>query len=506
MPETVPASALPSVSDPISETSKSLLRLVGERFPTAVAYVDSDERFRYRNRTHQDWFGRPGKLGLTVRELMGEALYKHFGSHMARALAGERLIFEFWVENDSGSSAFRATLIPDLADRRVRGCFILTEDLTEVNRVADALHHSQLELSLIMDSVPAMIWYKDGENRIVRCNRAAAESKGLRIEDIEGRPAAELFPPERAAEYYREDLEIMATGEPKRGIVEQVETPDGEKRWVETDKFPLRDESGGISGVVVFSVDATEREQAERYLQERKLAERLLHETEKAQKDFIDNVSHEFRTPLSAVLGAIETLRHGGFDDKRAANQFLVLMERHTSRLYGLVEQLLTLSGLESGRLVARPEALGLRACVEGAVAFFAVLMERKGVTFQLDIDDGMSVNADSELLGPLIRELLSNAVRFNRAGGGWVRVAAKARGQEALLTVSDGGLGIPEKDLPFVFDRFYRGSNTRKKSGHTGLGLYLAKKLADSLGGRLWAESEEGRGAAFHLTLPLGR
>jgi PAS domain S-box-containing protein len=505
MYETVPSASVASVPDPISETSKSLLRLVGDRFPIAIAYVDSDEHFRYRNRSHQEWFGRPGRLGLTVRELLGEALYKHFGSHMARALAGERLFFEFWVEDESGSRAFRATLIPDLADRRVRGCFILNEDLTEVNRVADALHHSQLELSLIMDSVPAMIWYKDGENKIVRCNRAAAESKGLRIEDIEGRPAVELFPPERAAEYYREDLEIMATGEPKRGIVEQIENPSGEKRWVETDKFPLRDESGDISGVVVFSVDATERERAEKFLEERERAERLLHETEKAQKDFIANVSHEFRTPLSAVLGAIETLRHAGLTDKRTANQFLLLMERHAQRLNGFVEQLLTLSGLESGRLVARPEALGLQACVEGAASSFAEELSRKDVSFQLDIDEGLTVSADPELLARLIRELISNAARFNRVGG-WIRVSAQARGGHADLTVSDGGMGIPEKDLPFVFDRFYRGSNTRKKSGHTGLGLYLARKLADSLGGRLWAESSEGQGAAFHLTLPSGR
>src|SRR5262249_43571087 len=135
------------------------------------------------------------------------------------------------------------------------------------------------EMEVLLDSVPAFIWYKDCENRILRANRRAAESRGLSVDQVEGRSAYDLYPDE-AAKYPHDALEVIRSGEPKLGIVEMLTTASGEKRWVRTDKIPYRKDTGEIVGVIVFAVDISERVRAEEALQrahdelERRVAER----------------------------------------------------------------------------------------------------------------------------------------------------------------------------------------------------------------------------------------
>ena len=138
-------------------------------------------------------------------------------------------------------------------------------DITErKRRVALATLHA--EQQTIFDSVPALIWKKDTKNNFVRVNRAVAHAVGKPAAEIEGRNARELFPDE-AERYYQDDLEVICSGQPKLGIVEPMQIASGEKRWVQTDKVPYYDECGSITGVLVFSVDVTERKRAEEALQ-----------------------------------------------------------------------------------------------------------------------------------------------------------------------------------------------------------------------------------------------
>jgi two-component system sensor kinase FixL len=141
----------------------------------------------------------------------------------------------------------------------------VSRDITERKRAEDALRKQREDLQVILDSVPATIWYKDTKNRILRVNRAAAESVGMRPDQIEGRAASELFPDE-ADKYYKDDLEVIRTAKPKWGIIEQMQVPGGQKKWVHTDKVPYRNEKGDIAGVIAFAVDITERKQAEERL------------------------------------------------------------------------------------------------------------------------------------------------------------------------------------------------------------------------------------------------
>lgn len=356
----------------------------------------------------------------------------------------------------------------------------------------EELSRQQGERETIFDRVPAMIWHKDADNRVIRCNRAAAASRGLTVEQMEGKSTRDLFP-EQADKLYADDLEVLASGKPKLGILGQMLDAKGRKRWTQTDKIPHFDPRGKTVGVIVFSVDITDRMRAEE----------VLRESERSQRDFVANVSHEFRTPVAAIKGFAETLRRGGLEDKKNRQRFVRIIERHAERLGALIESLLTLSTIESGMIKLSPEDVDLRRFVDDYVESIGTLLRRKGVCAFVRIPAGLRARADAPMLLQVLENLFGNAIKFNRAGGSIAVSARGVRGCRVQVTVRDTGHGIPAKDLPRVFDRFFKGSNDPGAFGSTGLGLHLVKKIVESHGGRVWAESRPRRGSAFHFTLP---
>ncbi len=160
----------------------------------------------------------------------------------------------------------------------------VNQDITDRKKMEDDLHRQREELQTILDSVPAGIWFKDSENRFLKVNKTAAESIGMKPDDIEGKLVSEVFPADDAEKYYRDDLEVMKSGKPKWGIIEQLQVPGGERRWVHTDKVPCLDEQGNATGIIVFILDITERKRAEDTLRQR---EELLRATLESTADGI---------------------------------------------------------------------------------------------------------------------------------------------------------------------------------------------------------------------------
>ena len=247
------------------------LKIIADNLPVLIAAFDRQERFRFSNRVHQEWWALSEHeiVGHTLHEVVGDINYHLIKQHARKALLGERVRFEHWCEYPgAGRRYVTVEYVPHFDDSgRSIGAFVLVHDNTAAKLAQEELDRQRHEQEIIFDTVPAMIWYKDSDNRILRLNRPAAKSAGKPEEMLRGVSTYDLYP-EEASQYHQDDLEVIRSGRPKVGIVEPFTPHTGEKRWLRTDKFPYFDKAVNRSGVVVFSIDITEQKRAEDALRE----------------------------------------------------------------------------------------------------------------------------------------------------------------------------------------------------------------------------------------------
>lgn len=234
------------------------------------------------------------------------------------------------------------------------------------------------------------------------------------------------------------------------------------------------------------------------------LQRKALSEREQMQRTFVASVSHELRTPIAAILGFAETLREGGLEDRANRLEFVRAIERHGLRLSGLVEDILSISALETGKAPLKLKAVALADIAATAVEAVSALALKQGIAIKTSVPPGLRVRADAAKASQILINLLQNAVKHNRPSG-WVELAARAQDAEALVRVVNPGRGIPADERERVFEPFYRGRAARRSGVRgTGLGLAIAKELVELHGGRIWVESPAARQCAFLFTLPL--
>ncbi len=226
-------------------------------------------------------------------------------------------------------------------------------------------------------------------------------------------------------------------------------------------------------------------------------------QTEAIRRDFISNVSHELRTPLAALKALTETLQEGALEDPPAAHRFLEQMETEVDSLSLMVNELLELSRIESGRVPLNLEPTHPLDIVNPAVDRLRLQAERAGLILTVECaDDLPAVLADATRVQQVVVNLLHNAIKFTPSGGG-VTVNVTKQDREIQFAISDTGIGIAAEDLPRIFERFYKVDRSRATSG-TGLGLAISRHLVEAHGGRIWAESAVEKGSTFYFTIPL--
>ncbi len=224
---------------------------------------------------------------------------------------------------------------------------------------------------------------------------------------------------------------------------------------------------------------------------------------ETVRRDFISNISHELRTPLASLKVVVETLQDGAIEDPPAAKRFLHHIETEVNALAQMVQELLELSRIESGKVAPNIQPTSIQTLLQVPIERLQPQAERAGLSLTLTLPDDLPLaRADSEQMRQVVTNLVHNAIKFTPPGGD-ITVSAEARVQdEMLIFVRDTGVGIPEQDLPRIFERFYKADRARSGGG-TGLGLAIAKHVVQRHQGRIWAESIEGKGSTFYFTLP---
>lgn len=249
----------------------------------------------------------------------------------------------------------------------------------------------------------------------------------------------------------------------------------------------MDEDSEGIRGAIAVFHDITQ-----------------LKQLEKIRQDFVANVSHELRTPLTTIKGYAETLLEGGLKEDQAF-QFVQVIKRHTDRLTKIVEDLLMLSKIETKEFQLKMEVIPGQDLIDDIIDFVKESAERKKISLSRnEIPSSLAVLADRSHLEQILINLLDNAIKYTPEGGRVIVSAVEKDSKDIQFSVEDNGIGIPKEDLSRIFERFYRVDKGRSKElGGTGLGLSIVKHLVQAHGGRVWVESQPGKGSTFYFTLP---
>ncbi|MFA6142642.1 MAG: ATP-binding protein [Candidatus Omnitrophota bacterium] len=223
---------------------------------------------------------------------------------------------------------------------------------------------------------------------------------------------------------------------------------------------------------------------------------------ETVRSDFIANVSHELKTPLTSITGFIETLLEGALDDKENSREFLKIIQEHAARLNSLVNDLLSLSHLESKEITLDKKDINLHRLTEEVILGFKSQLRKRNVEVSNELPVGLLIRADRDRIEQVLTNLIDNAIKFNKEKGR-VRIYGQAVDGKTKITIEDSGMGIPEKDIPRIFERFYRVDKARSRElGGTGLGLSIVKHIVELHEGEVGVESAEGFGSKFWFIL----
>jgi two-component system, OmpR family, phosphate regulon sensor histidine kinase PhoR len=339
----------------------------------------------------------------------------------------------------------------------------------------------QTQQEVLFNSMVEGLLLLDSRGRIQLANRAFASLFGVTT-DLRGRTLMEgLRLHELAGLVNSLDAEKQV-----RGC--ELKLPGLSERWLQINAAAIFNGQGRRHGTVLVFHDLTR-----------------LKQLESARQEFVANVSHELRTPLSLIKGYVETLLDGAREDPEVATKFLQTIDRNAERLKLLIDDLLTVSELESGRVKLSLQAVPLSPVVAKVFEDFKARAAAKNIKLINEAPE-LAVCADADRLEQVLGNLIDNAIKYGLPKGN-VTVGGRAiAGGQVEAFVQDDGPGIPPEALERVFERFYRVDKARsREQGGTGLGLAIVKHIIQNHGGRVWATSELGRGTIFYFILPQG-
>lgn len=227
-------------------------------------------------------------------------------------------------------------------------------------------------------------------------------------------------------------------------------------------------------------------------------------EFDRMRTEFVANVSHELKTPLTSILGFVETLKEGAIDDKENSHKFLSIIETQSKKLNSLIEDLLLLSRIESSNEPVKKEPVRVKDLMDKLTETFGPLLIEKKNTLNVVIEPkDLKIKVELSSFERAVSNLIDNAIKYSPAGSQvWVEASVGSKG--VMIAVKDNGIGIPESDLPRIFERFYRVDKGRtRESGGTGLGLSIVKHITERHGGSVHVDSAPQKGSTFTITLP---
>jgi two-component system phosphate regulon sensor histidine kinase PhoR len=363
---------------------------------------------------------------------------------------------------------------------------LLAESLNVMASQLDArireLSEERRRVEAILSSMEEGIIAVEGQGSVFLMNPAAYRMLGMERTET-GKTLGELC---RDPDLCRIAEDVLSAGQP---ISQEIRSkPDG-GRLLRIRAAPIHSEVGQVVGAVLVLEDVTE-----------------LRRLERIRRDFVANVAHELRTPITSILGFVETLLESGTSDESTRRRFLEVVRKQSERLRAIVDDLLLLARVEAQQEARqiRLEPTMLRQVLEDAMEICAPAAADKKIQVELECEPGLVAEANPPLLTQAVVNLLDNAIKYSEPGG-TVRLLATRGRTSVAIRVEDQGCGIPEEHLARIFERFYRVDKSRSRQlGGTGLGLSIVKHIAEAHRGRVTVESRVGAGSVFTILLPI--
>jgi PAS domain S-box-containing protein len=378
-----------------------------------------------------------------------------------------------------------------------------TEDL---KNAVEALKTRAEELSILLSTIPALVYFKDTKLDYILVNKAFERFVNLPHYGIQGKKVEDLIPQYETKDYAEMEMEVIQSGLPLYNI-EEVIIKDGKEVWLTSNLAPYRDNEGEIIGLVGISWDITYRKNYENELQD---AKEQAEEGTRAKSEFLANMSHEIRTPMNGIIGMAEILKEANLGKQE--NENLDILISSTRSLLSLVNDILDISKIEAGKVELEVEDFEIRQILKDVENIMFIKADEKALDYKTIINSNVPefLRGDPFRLKQIILNLVNNAVKFTEKGQVHIYIDVTNEDAKAVtleVKVVDSGIGISDNGKKNLFQLFSQvDTSTTKIYGGTGLGLSIAKRLVSFMHGEIGMESVQKRGSTFWFTAVLER
>jgi two-component system, sensor histidine kinase and response regulator len=384
---------------------------------------------------------------------------------------------------------------------------VVAIDVTQHKQIEQELAHERNLFNALMESIPDTIYFQDADCRFMRVNKAQARMLGIADpKEAIGKSDFDYFPAEVAQGFYESEKKLLQSGQPILGAIQRIPRPDGEVQWLSATEVPIYDAQGAIIGLVGISRDITDRKRVEVELQK---AKEDAEAANCAKSEFLANMSHEIRTPMNGIIGMTELALDTSLNSEQ--REYLTMVKDSADALLTLINDILDFSKIEAGKLALDQTDFNLHDVLANTLRSLSLRASQKNLelTWSAGPEVPENVCGDAGRIRQLMVNLVGNAIKFTESGEVAITVQVETRQEKDFLlhfSVRDTGIGIAPEKQREVFDAFTQADNSMtRKFGGTGLGLTISSRLVEMMGGKIWLESEPGKGSTFHFTAVLG-
>lgn len=491
-------------SDSVRQTQQDFsdlkFRALFENSGTSMVIVDKEGLFHLVNSKAARQFG------FDVNEIVGKSLFDLLSDETAQKyLDRNRNLIESGVGEEYEdtfqlSTGQKTFLITDsvLRDSHGIGYALLSSsiDITERKHIEEALKASEEIFSQFLENSPIYIFFKDENIRSLRLSRNYEQMLHKPLDVILGKSMDELFPSELAKKMVKDDLQILING-----IKIEVEEEFNNRNFLTT-KFPIQ--IGGKPNFLAgYTIDITEQKLAEQALKESEARFRELNAT---KDKFFSIIAHDLRSPFNSISGfsslLIKQIQEKDYD---GIEKYAGIIQNSSQQAMDLLMNLLEWTQSQTGRMVFTPENINIVDLINQSIELFSALAQQKSISVSSELSVNQPVFADKAMINTILRNLISNAIKFTNSGGEIV-VSTEQMLHELVVSVSDNGVGMDQESISKLFriDKSHSTLGTENEKG-TGLGLLLCKEFAERHGGRIWVDSETEKGSKFFFSIPNG-